>query len=84
MLKCDCAVVGDKLTRYNSVKGCNVIKEHPIARVPQLSSLSPNVLTQTANNIAVELCSQAQRTRSRTAIGWRSMELVSKLFDTPL
>jgi len=28
-------------------------------------------------------CSQAQRTHSRTAIGWRSMELVSKLFDTP-
>jgi hypothetical protein len=25
----------------------------------------------------------AQRTHSRTAIGWRSMELVSKLFDTP-
>jgi hypothetical protein len=29
-------------------------------------------------------CSQAQRTHSRTAIGWRSMELVSKLFDTPM
>jgi hypothetical protein len=29
-------------------------------------------------------CSQAQRTHSRTAIGWRSMELVSKLFDTLL
>jgi hypothetical protein len=29
-------------------------------------------------------CSQAQRTHSRTAIGWRSMELVLKLFDTPL
>ena len=29
-------------------------------------------------------CSQAQCTHSHTAIGWRSMELVSKLFDTPL
>jgi len=29
-------------------------------------------------------CSQAQRTHSRTAIGWRSTELVSKLFDTLL
>ena len=28
-------------------------------------------------------CSQAQRTHSCTAIGWLSMELVSKLFDTP-
>jgi hypothetical protein len=28
-------------------------------------------------------CSQTQRTHSRTAIGWRSMELVSKLFDAP-
>ena len=27
-------------------------------------------------------CSQAQRTHSCTAFGWRSMELVSKLFDT--
>ena len=27
-------------------------------------------------------CSQAQRTHSRTAIGWQSMELVSNLFDT--
>jgi hypothetical protein len=29
-------------------------------------------------------CSQVQHAHSRTAIGWRSMELVSKLFDTPL
>ena len=28
-------------------------------------------------------CSQARRTHSCTAIGWRSMEQVSKLFDTP-
>jgi len=29
-------------------------------------------------------CFQAQRTHSLIAIGWRSVELVSKLFDTPL
>jgi len=29
-------------------------------------------------------CSQAQRTHSSTAIGWRSMDLASKRFDTPL
>ena len=29
-------------------------------------------------------CSQAQRTHWRTTIGWRSMELVLKLFDTPM
>jgi hypothetical protein len=28
-------------------------------------------------------CSQEQLTHSCTAMGWRSMELVSKLFDTP-
>jgi hypothetical protein len=28
-------------------------------------------------------CSQPQRTHSRTAIGWCSMEPASKLFDTP-
>jgi hypothetical protein len=29
--------------------------EHPIARAPQFRSFSPNVLPQTAKNIAVEL-----------------------------
>ena len=29
-------------------------------------------------------CSQAHCTHSRTAISWQSMELVSKLFDTPM
>jgi hypothetical protein len=28
-------------------------------------------------------CSKSQHTHSHNAIGWRSMELVSKLFDTP-
>ena len=41
--------------RYeNSVKGC-IVMEQPIARTPQFRSFSPNVLPQTAKNIAVEL-----------------------------
>ena len=56
MRKCDNAVVGKKLTRYeSSVRGCIVIMEQPIARAPQFRSFSPNVLPQTAKNIAVEL-----------------------------
>jgi len=47
---------------------------------------TPNVHTATPLGIlSGDLpCSQAQRTHSHTAIGWRSVELVSKLFDTPL
>jgi len=46
---------------------------------------TPNVHTATplgilSGNVP---CSQVQRTHSHTAIGWCSMELVSKLFDTP-
>jgi hypothetical protein len=42
--------------RYeNSVSGCIVIMEQPIARAPHFRQLSPNVLPQTAKNIAVEL-----------------------------
>jgi len=42
--------------RYDSlVRGCIVIMEQPIARAPQFRSFSPNVLPQTAKNIAVEL-----------------------------
>jgi hypothetical protein len=56
MRKCDNAVVGEKLVRYeSSVRGCIVIVEQPISRAPQFRSFSPNVLPQTAKNIAVEL-----------------------------
>jgi hypothetical protein len=56
MKKCDNAFVGEKLTRYErSVRGCIVIMEQPIARAPHFRSFSPNVLLQTAKNIAVEL-----------------------------
>ena len=56
MQKCDNAFVGEKLTRYeSSVKGCIVITEQPIAHAIQYRSFSPNVLPQTAKNIAVEL-----------------------------
>jgi hypothetical protein len=52
MRKCDNAVVGEKLTRYeNSVRGCIVIMVQPIARAPQFRSFSPNALPQTAKNI---------------------------------
>jgi len=46
---------------------------------------TPNVHTVTPLGILSGdvPCSQAQRTHSRTAIGWCSMELVTKLFDTP-
>jgi len=56
MWKCDNAVLGEKVTRYeSSVRGCIVIMQQPIARVPQFRLFSPNVLPQTAKNIAVEL-----------------------------
>jgi hypothetical protein len=51
--KCYNAVVGEKLTRYESSRGRIVIMEHPIARAPQFRSFSLNVLPQM--NIAVEL-----------------------------
>jgi hypothetical protein len=41
MWKCDNAVVGGKLTRYeSSVRGWIVIMEQPIARAPQFRSFS--------------------------------------------
>jgi hypothetical protein len=56
MQKCDNAFVAEKLTRYeSSVKGCIIIMEQPIARAPQFRLFSPNVLSQTTKNIAVEL-----------------------------
>jgi len=55
MRKCDNAVVGEKLTSYeSSVRWCIVIMEQPIACEPQFRSFSPNVLPQTAKNTAVE------------------------------
>jgi len=49
-------VVGEKLTCCeSSVRGYVVIMEQPIARAPQFRSISPNVVTQTAKNTAVEL-----------------------------
>jgi len=55
MQKCDNSVVGEKLTRYESlVRGCIVIMEQPIARAPHFRSFSPNVRPQTAKNTAVE------------------------------
>jgi len=48
--------VGEILARYeSSVRGCIVIMERPTACTPQFRSFSPNVLPQTAKNIAVEL-----------------------------
>jgi len=46
---------------------------------------TPNIHTATPLGILSGdvPCSQAQRTHSRTAIGWRFMALVSKRFDTP-
>jgi hypothetical protein len=55
MRKCNNAVVAEKLRRYeSSARGCTVIMEQPIARAPHFRSFSPNVLPQTAKNIAVE------------------------------
>jgi hypothetical protein len=56
MRKYNNAVVGEKLTRYeSSVRGCIVIMEQPIARVPQFSSSTANDLPQMVKKIAVEL-----------------------------
>jgi hypothetical protein len=52
MGKYDNAVVGENLTRCkSSVRGCNVIMEQPIARMPQFRSFLPNALPQIAKNI---------------------------------
>jgi hypothetical protein len=56
MRKCYNAVVGEKLTRYeSSVRGRVVIMEHPIARARHFRSFSLNVLPQKVTNIAAEL-----------------------------
>jgi hypothetical protein len=74
--------------RYeSSVRGCIVIMEQPIARESQFRSFSPNILLQAAKNIAVEVDVHGlafRGTHSCTVIGWHSMELVLKLFDTPM
>ena len=55
MRKCDNAVVGEKLTRYeSSVRGYIVIMEQPIAHAPQFRLFSLNVLPKTAQSTAVE------------------------------
>ena len=55
MQKCDNAVVGKKLTRYESlVRGCIVIMDQRNASAPQFRSFLPNVLPQTVKNTAVE------------------------------
>ena len=55
MQKCDNAVLGEKLTHYeSSVRGCIVIMEQLIARAPQFRSFLQNVLPQTAKNTTVE------------------------------
>ena len=48
-------ICGNVVVGENSVRGCVVIMEQPIARAPQFRSFSPNVLPQTAKNTAVEL-----------------------------
>jgi len=56
MRKCNNAVVGEKLTCYeSSVSGCIVIMEQPIACAPQFRLFLPNVLPQMVKNIAVEI-----------------------------
>jgi hypothetical protein len=56
MRKCYNAVVGEKLTRYeSSVRGRIVIMEHPITRPPHFRMFSLIVLPQTAKSISVEL-----------------------------
>jgi len=55
MWKCNNAVLGEKLTCYeSSVRGCIVILEQRIARVLQFRSFSSNVLPQMVKNTAVE------------------------------
>jgi hypothetical protein len=50
-------VFGEKLTNEEcSVTGRIVVVENPILRVPQIWSLSPNVLPQMSRNFAVKLC----------------------------
>jgi hypothetical protein len=50
-------VVGEKLTNEAClVTVCIVVVENPILCAPQIQSLSPNVLPQTAQNFAVKLC----------------------------
>jgi hypothetical protein len=53
--------------------------KHSCCATPNVHTVTP--LGMLSGDVS---CSQAQRTHSHTAIGWRSMELVSKLFDTPL
>jgi hypothetical protein len=89
MKKCDKAVVGEKLMRYeSSVRGC-VVMEQPIDRAPKFKSFSSNVLPQTAKNIAVEVGVHGLAfggkftVHSPSNVEKHDEELVWKLFDTP-
>jgi hypothetical protein len=57
----------------------HVVTKHSCCATPIVHTATP--LGMLSGDVP---CSQAQRSHSRTAIGWRSMELVLKLFDTPL
>jgi hypothetical protein len=95
MRKCDNAAVSEKLTRYeSSVRGCTAIMKQPIVRAARRATVQDVFAERRRPLEGEEHCSrtrrsrsglrgQAQRTHSRTAIGRRSMELASELFDTP-
>jgi len=51
-----------------------------VTRVVQLPMFTATPLGILSGDVP---CSQEQRMHLRTAIGWRSMELVSERFDTP-
>jgi hypothetical protein len=86
MRKCGNAVVGEKLLRHeSSVRGCIVIMEHALH---SSGAFSPNVLPQTAKNIAVELGVHGLAlggmfmVHNPSSVEKHDEELVSKLFDT--
>jgi hypothetical protein len=59
--KCDNAVVGEKLTRYeSSVRGWIVIMEQPIARAPQFRPFTPECPASDGE----EHCSRIRRLQS--------------------
>jgi hypothetical protein len=70
------------------VRGCIVIIEQPIARVPQFRPISLNVLPQVAKNTAVELVHDLAfggkfMVHNPLNVEKHDEELVSKLFDNP-
>jgi hypothetical protein len=90
MQKCDNAVVGEKLTGYeSSVRGCIVTMQQPVGCVPLLRSFSQNDRPQTAKNNAAELSVHSLPLRGKFMVHNPSNvekcdeKLVSKHFDTP-